>query len=435
VGDLVFKGWFEKTPDKWDIFRMKNIMKPREGRSVTGEEELLSVTINGGVVRRSEYLGDDEGGSRSETLVGYKLVEPNNLVNNIMKMSFRCLGVSKHTGIVSPAYSVFDLNQDRVSPQYLDYLLRTDRYVFEYRKLSKGIQESRMRLYDDYFLSMKVVVPPLEEQKLISRYLDKKTEQIDSLIEKIQKKIELLKEQRTSLINQYVTKGLDPNVEMKDSGIEWIGEIPSHWEVSKTKSLSQIFGRIGYRGYTVDDIVTEGEGSITIGPGNIKNQSLDLSVVTFLSWDKYHESPEIQVFKNDIILVKTGSTIGKSCFVDEVLTEMTINPQMVILKSILIDPEYFYLNTICDFYQIFFRTEQTGSSTPTISQEKIINFPILNPPIQEQKRIVEFVKSKRLKIGKIIQSSETKIRLLKEYRQSLISSVVTGKVRITEDMI
>lgn len=158
--EMNFNEWYEPTPAEWSIQRMKNIMSPREERSLDGEEELLSVTINEGIIKRSEYLNEDEGTSRADSLVGYKVVSPTNLVNNIMKMSFRCLGVSTHEGIVSPAYSVFELNQSKVDPSYLNFLLRIDRYIAEYRKLSKGIQESRMRLYDDFFLAMKVIAPP-----------------------------------------------------------------------------------------------------------------------------------------------------------------------------------------------------------------------------------------------------------------------------------
>lgn len=193
MAEMNFNEWYEPTPADWSIQRMKNIMVPREERSAHGEEELLSVTIHGGVIKRSEYIDEDDETSRADSLVGYKIVSPTNLVNNIMKMSFRCLGVSAHEGIVSPAYSVFELNQSKVDHSYLNFLLRIDRYVAEYRKLSKGIQESRMRLYDDFFLAMKVIVPPLDEQKRISHYLDKKTSLIDSLINKIEKKSNYLK--------------------------------------------------------------------------------------------------------------------------------------------------------------------------------------------------------------------------------------------------
>ena len=442
MGDLVSKGWFEDSPKDWDVFRMKNIMNPKEGRSETGEEELLSVTINRGVVKRTEYLEDEEGGSRSETLVGYKLVEPEDLVNNIMKMSFRCLGVSQHSGIVSPAYSVFELHQHRVSPKFINYLLRTDRYVFEYRKLSKGIQESRMRLYDDFFLSMKVIVPPLEQQQLISRYLDKKTEQIDSLIDKIQKKIELFKEQRTSLINQCVTKGLDPNVEMKDSGVEWIGEIPSQWKSLPLKrTLKEYFG--GSWGEEPVDDQTE----------NI----VRVIRVTEFDWEKLVVSKDIPtkrslklegnskktVRNGDLIIEKSGggekTPVGRVVLVDEDFCQLTVNSNFTNLlrpNQDLLDPKF-------GVYLLY--SSYTGGGTvrnikqttgiQNLDMEGFLSDVVFIPPLTEQRRIWEFLDQSTEQSLTLIEKNLRKIYLLREYRQSLISSVVTGKVLVTEDMV
>jgi type I restriction enzyme S subunit len=208
--------WFGQIPTQWKAKRFKYLTKPRKELSQTGDEELLSVTEIRGIVKRRELRSSDETLSRSENLIGYKHVKKGDLVSNIMLVWKRGLGVSPYDGIVSPAYSVFTFN-DECYPDYYNYLLRSDEYITEFRKHSTGITMSRLRLYDDSFGTVLAHLPPLDEQKLISRYLDKKTEQIDRLVEKIQKKIELLKEQRTSLINQCVTKGLDPNVEMKDS--------------------------------------------------------------------------------------------------------------------------------------------------------------------------------------------------------------------------
>ncbi len=428
MGDLVSKGWFEDFPKDWDVFRMKNIMNPKEGRSETGEEELLSVTINRGVVKRTEYLEDEEGGSRSETLVGYKLVEPDDLVNNIMKMSFRCLGVSQHSGIVSPAYSVFELHQHRVSPKFINYLLRTDRYVYEYRKLSKGIQESRMRLYDDFFLSMKVIVPPLEQQQLISRYLDKKTEKIDSLIEKIQRKIELLKEQRTSLINQCVTKGLDPTVEMKDSGVEWIGEIPSHWDTKKMKYVSTIS-----LGKMLDQKKTKGILKPYLGGTNILDDSFDLSVMKEMFFTEEDEK-KYQILKNDIFVLE-GGDIGRTSIWEEDTPNFYFQKSLNRVRVVTGVPRYIFysLKTIYDLGYYDKIVERV--SIPHLTSEKLFEIKIPFPPSEEQELICNHLLDQLLRLDQKYELEERKIGLIKEYRQSLISSVVTGKVRVTEDMV
>lgn len=269
------------------------------------------------------------------------------------------------------------------------------------------------------------------ERTEIVQFLDEKTEIIDKLISTKEIKIDLLKEQRTSLINQVITKGLDPDVKMKDSGVEWIGEIPEHWEITRVKYVTQIFGRIGYRGYTIEDIVNEGEGVITISPSNIQKDifTLDTSI-TYLSYEKYYQSPEIMIFPNDVLLVKTGSTIGKTSIVPSNVPEMTINPQLVVLKNIKIDNRFLYYQTTCDFFKISFFVEQTGSTTPTISQEKINNFPLVVPSKIEQQQIVEYLDNRTKEIDDLMSLEQKKIEVLKEYRQSLISEIITGKIDV-----
>ncbi|MBE2279184.1 MAG: restriction endonuclease subunit S [Ignavibacteriaceae bacterium] len=211
----------------------------------------------------------------------------------------------------------------------------------------------------------------------------------------------------------------------KDSGVEWIGEIPEHWVVTKVKHCSKIFGRIGFRGYAIEDIVDEGEGAITLSPGNIVNNNLNLSTKTYLSWEKYYESPEIQIFGNDILIVTTGSTIGKSCLIPSETPEMTINPQLIVLKTVKLLNKYLFYQLTCDFIQRRFVNEQTGSSTPTISQAKIGSFLLVKPPTLEQTQIVEFLDEKTSLIDKLISVKQRKIELLKEKRTALINHVVT----------
>jgi type I restriction enzyme S subunit len=319
----------------------------------------------------------------------------------------------------------------RPIPNFLYYCLISKEFQFNFSLETTGgvtptiSQEKVNNFY--------VILPKLPEQQQIVDFLDQKTSIIDNLIQKKQRKIELLKEERTSIINQTVTKGLNPNVKMKDSGVEWIGEIPEHWERKKIKNICKIFGRIGYRGYTTDDIVNEGEGVITISPGNIKKDIFNLDTVTYLSFEKYYESPEIMIFPEDIILVKTGSTIGKTSIIPKDTPLMTLNPQLIVLKEIKSNHRFFYYQTICDFIKRSFEVEQTGGTTPTISQEKVYMFPVLEPSLPEQQQIVEFLDQKTTEIDTTITLENKKIDLLKEYRQSLISEVVTGKIDVRKN--
>ncbi len=281
--------------------------------------------------------------------------------------------------------------------------------------------------------NLRVILPPLPEQTAIAAYLDRKTAQIDQTIAEKERLIELFREERQAIINHAVTKGIRPGVKMKNSGVEWIGEVSEHWEVKKLKHVADIFGRIGFRGYTVNDIVEEGQGVITLSPGNIKNDILTLESATYLSFEKYYESPEIMIFPNDIVLVKTGSTIGKTAIIPKGAPEMTLNPQLVVLKNVQTVPKFLYYQTTCPFFKNTFEVEQTGGTTPTISQEKINSFPVLVPSaITEQQEIVEYLDQKTAQINAAISGIQQEIALLQEYRQALIFEAVTGKIDVRE---
>ena len=132
------------------------------------------------------------------------------------------------------------------------------------------------------------------------------------------------------------------NERYKDSGIPWLGKVPAHWDEGKLKNICTAFGRIGFRGYSTADLVSEGEGPITLSPSNIKNTNMDYEKCTYLSWEKYLESPEIMLYKNDIVIVKTGSSYGKVGFIDDLPTEATINPQLLVIKRININSKYLF---------------------------------------------------------------------------------------------
>ena len=210
----------------------------------------------------------------------------------------------------------------------------------------------------------------------------------------------------------------------KDSGIEYIGEIPEDWDVKKIKFFSDIFGRIGFRGYTVSDLVDEGEGAITLSPSNIENQKLILNDVQYLSWFKYEESPEIKIFNNDVLLVKTAS-VGKVAFVENLNKPTTINPQFVVFKNIKINPKYFYYCLVSPVIQTQIELSLNGGVVFTLSQEHISNYYCVIPNEKIQNDIVKFLDKKINIIDIEIDRLKYLIEKYEEYKQTLITEAVT----------
>jgi type I restriction enzyme S subunit len=210
----------------------------------------------------------------------------------------------------------------------------------------------------------------------------------------------------------------------KDSGVEWLGQIPEHWNLQKLKSFLTVHGRIGFRGYTLNDLVNKGEGAVTISPSNMGESEMVWKKVSYLSWKKYYESPEIIVNEGDLLIVKTAS-IGKIAYVRELKDKATINPQILILKNIKINKDYFYYQLLSNVIQHQLQTDKIGSTIYTISENKILNFTATVPPLTEQTKIAQFLDDKTTKIEDAITIKEQQINLLKERKQILIHKAVT----------
>ncbi len=195
--------WISEIPEHWEVKRFKSIFTECKDVSTTGTEDLLSVSEYYGIARRTDKMEDGEYETRAESLVGYKLCQKGDLVINIMLAWKRGLGISDYNGIVSPSYAVY--RGRRIIPHYFHYLMRTDKYIAEYKRNSTGIIDSRLRLYTDKFNDIKAIVPPLSEQKQIAAYLDERCAKIDEAVTIIDKQIDALKRLKRSLINEVVT--------------------------------------------------------------------------------------------------------------------------------------------------------------------------------------------------------------------------------------
>ena len=418
--------WLGQIPSHWGVGKMREFFSERKELSSEGTETLLSVSEYRGIT--PSVSDDGENISRSASLVGYKKCKASDLIINIMLAWKRGLAISQYDGIVSPSYCVFKTRN--INPSYANYLLRTDLYISEFKRNSTGIIESRLRMYPDNFKNIQCIKPPIKEQEAIVEYLDKITGDIDRAIEAQQKLIDALNERKQIIITNAVTRGFNPDAPLRDSGIDWLGQIPQHWEIKKLKSLAEIRGRIGFRGYTNADLVDEGDGAITLSPSNIIKGKMSYDKCSYLSWFKYNESPEIKVKNGHILFVKTGSSYGKTAFVSDLPMEATINPQFSLIKPSHINPNFLNFALSSEYFKAQVERGVIGSTIPTISQNVIGNFYILTPSNEEQDAIVFSLMTILSKIDDSIYNCEKMIALLQERKQIIINEVVTGKKKV-----
>lgn len=425
--------WLGEIPNHWKTLSISRLFS-RIKRTGYTEKELLSVYRDYGVIPKSSR--DDNNNKPSEDLSPYQLVEPNDLVMNKMKAWQGSIAISEYEGIVSPAYFVYKPNNvlfELAHPRYVHYLLRNPIYVTQYLSRSKGIRVNQWDLDPDEFRNIELLLPDKTEQGKIYCFLDHETAKIDNLIEKQQQLVELLKEKRQAVISHAVTKGLNPDVPMKDSGVEWLGEVPEHWGVSKVKYYCTIKGRIGFRGYTVQDLVDENEGALVLGASEMRSDgSILLSSPQYISWEKYYESPEIMLDKNMILFVQRGSTVGKVSFITHDLGKATINPSLIVLRDLNICGEFMNYSLMGPFIQNTVKMQTSSTAIPMISQEQVGNYFQLIPPLNEQLKIAEFIASNVSKIDQAINTAEISISLIKERRTALISAAVTGKIDVRD---
>ena len=408
--------WVSSIPMNWKVIPAKALWKVR--KEPVGDnaspEDLISVSEYYGVAPRAKKIDSDETLMRAESLDGYQLCYPGDLVMNIMLAWKGAQGISAYEGIVSPSYVVYKpICSHDICPRYFHYLLRCDTYKTVFKRWSTGIIDSRLRLYPEAFLRIPLLLPPKSVQEAIATFLDTKTTEIDSLIVKTERSIKLLEEYRKSVISGAVTKGLDPDTPMKDSGIDWIGKMPEHWSISKVKyeftnhdslrrpveaslrsqdseNLYPYYGASGIVD-TIDDYIFDGR-RILIGEDGANLALRNLPLV-YVAEGKYWVNNHAHV------LEPSGS----------------LDFDYAAHQLELID--------LADYI--------TGSAQPKLSQANLGRIPVAVPPMEEQRAIVRQVNSSLCSSVESINTKRILTERLKEYRESLIYEAVTGKIKIS----
>jgi type I restriction enzyme S subunit len=317
-------------------------------------------------------------------------------------------------------------DSNKIETDFLIYALNSDYLKTQAEFEATGT--TRIRIGLNTAKKLRICYPPLPEQQAIVAYLDQKTALIDELIGKKQRKIDLLKEQRTALINHAVTKGLNPDVSFKDSGIEWIGEIPEHWGRKRIKQISKIISK-GTTPSTVSRELLE-DGEIRY----LKAENIsDNKVVPFPSFFIDNETDNIlsrsKLFENDLLFVIAGATLGKVAILPKEFTPANTNQAVSFIRlkeGYNVNFAWYWLSSSILQEQIWIDAVQ--SAQPNLSMENLGNFHIPFPPLSEQQVIVAYLDEQTALVNNAIALETQKIDKLKEYRQSLISAAVTGKI-------
>ncbi len=405
--------WIGKIPEDWEVDRIKKVLKERnEKNDPIKTENILSLTNDRGVIPYSEKGAI--GNNAKEDLTGYKLAYPNDLVLNSMNVVIGSVGISKYFGAVSPVYYMLNLRNENESIEFYNYIFQTKEFQKYLKGFGNGILDIRMRIPMINLNSVKIPIVAPDKQHKIVAFLDKKCAQIDELIKLQEQEIEKLKEYKQSIITEVVTKGLDKNAKMKDSGIDWIGEIPEHWKVLALKNA--------YRNR--EEKYIEGQFPY-IALENIECKSgkyVETETNSFYSLEG-----TILSYKNDVIFGKLRPYLAKSIVIQE---DSCVSSEFAVFYSNTNDTEFLHFLFLSFRFIDVINSSTYGTKMPRANIDFIKNLKIALPPKQEQVNIVNYLKEVSEKINNLITEKNNKIVKLQDYKKSLIYEYVTGKKEV-----
>jgi len=425
--------WIGDIPEGWGVAPLKRFCNVKRGSSPRPIDDPKFFDINGqyswvrisDVTKSERYLlSTDEKLSELGSSLSTKL-EPNDLflsiAGSVGKPIITKIQCCIHDGFVWFLNLTFN-------KEYLYYIFKIGQCFFGLGKMG-----TQLNLNSDTVGMILLPIPPLEEQEKIVAYLDEKTSYIDKLLDISKRKIGLLKEQRASIINQVITKGLNPNAKMKHSGVEWIGDIPEGWGVNKVGNNTYVKGRIGWKGLKSEDFLDEGPYLVT-GTDFNKDGTINWANIYHVSNERYDEDPFIQLKDNDVLITKDG-TIGKVVYVGNLLGKTCLNSGIFLTRPTngQYISRYFFWVLNSNVFKVFVYFNSNGATIQHLYQNVFINFKFPIPPLEEQEKIVAYLDEKTSIIDKSISIEERRIGLLKEYRQSIISQVITGKIKVIAD--
>ncbi|CAG5089476.1 Restriction modification system DNA specificity domain [Thermobacillus xylanilyticus] len=420
--------WIGSIPEHWSVVPLFSVLHERQVKNNDNQVTNVLSLSYGKIVPRDV---ESNYGLLPESFTTYQIVEPGNIILRLTdlqndKRSLR-VGLVKELGIITSAYLCLE-SVKAIDPDYAYYLLHSYDIIKVFYNLGGGVRQSIK--FED-IKRLPIICPPLEEQRSIVSFLDQQTAKLDELVEKKQRLIDLLQEKRQALITQAVTKGLNPNVPMKDSGIEWLGEVPAHWEVCKLNfrysiELGKMLDEKRIRGKSLVRYLRNQD----VQWGYINTEDLPEMDIEISERDRY-------TIKNGDLLVCEGGDIGRAAIWRGNDNEIGYQKALHRVRPRVNErdtPEFFYFVLVAAKHRGVFNETDNKATIPHLTGEKFRQYRFAFPPIEEQREIVDYLAHIESQYRILKSKLERSTILLDQYRQALITAAVTGQIDVREKM-
>lgn len=417
------------VPGHWQAVPCRAIVEECVEKNTEGRNQnYLSLMANVGVIKYEDK--GDVGNKKPDDLSKCKNVRPGNLVINSMNYGIGSYGLSSHTGVCSPVYIVLNPIKGVIETRFALRIFEEKQFQSWAQSFGNGILAHRSAIGWDDLKNITVGLPPLAEQELLSRFLDHETAKIDALIREQERLIALLQEKRQAVISHAVTKGLDPNVPKKDSGVEWLGEVPAHWLVGKLRWYATIQGGIA-KGKDYEDKKTVSLPYLRVA--NVQAGYVDLTVVKEIAVLE-SEIERYSLKSGDVLMNEGGDNdkLGRgTVWKAEIEPCLHQNHVFAIRPNEHLNPEWLAIFTQSSRARsYFYLNSKQSTNLASISSSNVMNLDLPMPPVGEQRQILDFLADELLRFTELQSQAETGIRLLSERRSALISAAVTGKIDV-----
>jgi len=411
--------WIGEIPEHWKVCKLSTLFfQHKQKNNDTQESNLLSLSY--GNIKRKDINTSE--GLLPESFENYNIIDKDDIVFRLTdlqndKRSLRS-ALCKERGIITSAYIVIR-KRSNLNSSYFNHLFRAYDECKVFYGLGEGVRQGMN--YDD-LRNLEILLPEQTIQQSIAAYLDQKCGEIDELITLQEEMITKLQSYKQSVITEAVTKGLDKNVPLKDSGIEWIGKIPEHWNICQLKRCANIINGYAFN----SNHFSKDLGVPVIRIGDIINEMVSFENIVYVQGN--NELDKFQVHKNDILIAMSGATVGKIGIYD-IEDKAYVNQRVGIIRT----KQYGFIKRMFATYGFanYVTLSSAGSAQPNISSDGILNFYIPLPPISEQQTIADYLDQRCSEIDELISIKQQKIEKLKEYKKSLIFECVTGKRKVS----